>query len=68
MQQILERSYQYASFFLDSGVRPGQLVAFYMRNSPEYIFAWFGLLAIVSSVLLEARWTVYPWSSHRILS
>lgn len=36
---------QYAAFFLELGVRPGQLVAFYLQNSPDFLFAWVGLLA-----------------------
>jgi len=27
-------------------VRPGQLVAFYLQNAPEFMFAWLGLWAI----------------------
>ena len=38
---------QYAQHFLELGVRPGELVAFYLQNSPEFIFAWLGLWAIV---------------------
>lgn len=37
---------QYAAYFLESGVRPGDLVGFYLQNSPEFCFAWIGLLAI----------------------
>ncbi|SLM40462.1 AMP-dependent synthetase/ligase [Lasallia pustulata] len=37
---------QYASYFLSLGVRPGDLVALYLQNVPEYMFAWLGLLAI----------------------
>ena len=38
---------QYAGYFLGLGVRPGELVAFYLQNSPEFISAWLGLWAIV---------------------
>jgi acyl-CoA synthetase (AMP-forming)/AMP-acid ligase II len=31
---------------LAQGVKPGDLVAFYLQNSPDFMFAWFGLLAI----------------------
>ncbi|KAI0377327.1 fatty acid transporter [Hypomontagnella monticulosa] len=38
---------QYAQWFLKhGGVKPGDLVAFFMANSPDFIFAWMGLLAI----------------------
>ena len=37
---------QYAAFFLEAGVRPGQIVAFYLQNAPEFFFAWLGLWAI----------------------
>lgn len=40
------RACQYAAYFLDLGIRPGDLVAFYLQNSPEFIFAWLGLWAI----------------------
>ncbi|RDW83808.1 putative very-long-chain acyl-CoA synthetase family protein (CefD1) [Aspergillus mulundensis] len=34
---------QYAHFFLARGVKRGALVAFYLQNRPEFIFAWLGL-------------------------
>lgn len=38
---------QYAQWFLKhGGVKPGDLVAFFMANSPDFVFAWMGLLAI----------------------
>jgi acyl-CoA synthetase (AMP-forming)/AMP-acid ligase II len=37
---------QYAQWFLSQGVRPNQLVAFYLINQPELIIAWFGLWCI----------------------
>ncbi|KAI1099799.1 fatty acid transporter [Jackrogersella minutella] len=41
------RTNQYAQWFLtDGGVKPGDLVAFFMANSPDFVFAWMGLLAI----------------------
>ena len=40
------RANQYATYFLGLGVMPGDLVAFYLQNSPEFFFAWVGLLAI----------------------
>lgn len=38
---------QYATYFLELGIRPGELVAFCLQNSPEFICAWLGLWAIV---------------------
>ena len=43
---LSRRANQYATYFLALGVRPGDLVAFYLQNSPEFFFAWVGLLAI----------------------
>ncbi|KAH9993477.1 fatty acid transporter [Xylariaceae sp. FL0662B] len=40
------RSNQFAQFFLQNGVRPGDLVAFFMANSPDFVFAWMGLWAV----------------------
>ncbi|KAL4905250.1 hypothetical protein BDW74DRAFT_185296 [Aspergillus multicolor] len=34
---------QYAHFFLSRGVKKGELVAFYLQNRAEFIFAWLGL-------------------------
>lgn len=45
-KEIHTRACQYASFFLELDVRPGQLVALYLQNSPEFIFVWLGLWAI----------------------
>ncbi|KAI1775945.1 fatty acid transporter [Hypoxylon cercidicola] len=36
----------YAQWFLKYGVKPGDLVAFFMANSPDFVFAWMSLLAI----------------------
>lgn len=32
--------------FLELGVRPGDIVAFFLTNSPEFLMAWLGLWAI----------------------
>ncbi|OAA63536.1 AMP-dependent synthetase/ligase [Niveomyces insectorum RCEF 264] len=45
-QEVYDRANQYAQWFLLQGVRPGDLVAFYMINSPDFITAWIGLQAI----------------------
>lgn len=37
---------RYAAWFLDAGVKPGDCVGFYLQNSPDFMFAWMGLLAV----------------------
>lgn len=37
---------QYAQWFLDNGVQPGECVGFYLQNSPDFMLAWMGLLSI----------------------
>ncbi|KAH8883574.1 acetyl-CoA synthetase-like protein [Thozetella sp. PMI_491] len=44
--ELLLRGNQYANWFLAQGVRPGDLVSFFMINSPDFIFAWVGLWAV----------------------
>jgi acyl-CoA synthetase (AMP-forming)/AMP-acid ligase II len=41
-----DRVNQYGNWFVSHGVKSGDLVAFYLANSPDFIFAWFGLLSI----------------------
>ncbi|WYZ35997.1 hypothetical protein EsH8_X_000644 [Colletotrichum jinshuiense] len=41
-----DRSNQYAQLFISCGVKPGDFVALLMQNSPDFAFAWMGLLAI----------------------
>ncbi|EFQ34361.1 AMP-binding enzyme [Colletotrichum graminicola M1.001] len=41
-----DRSNQYAQLFLCHGVKAGDFVALFMQNSPDFVFAWMGLLAI----------------------
>ncbi|KAK3393897.1 hypothetical protein B0H63DRAFT_498822 [Podospora didyma] len=43
---LLNKAHQFAGWFLAQGVRRGDLVAFFMPNSPDFIFAWVGLWAI----------------------
>ncbi|CAK7242640.1 MAG: hypothetical protein STHCBS139747_004136 [Sporothrix thermara] len=45
-KELYDRANQYAQWFLAQGVQPGDLVAFFMINSPDFITAWLGLLAI----------------------
>ncbi|OJJ38348.1 hypothetical protein ASPWEDRAFT_734696 [Aspergillus wentii DTO 134E9] len=37
---------QYAHFFLSKGVKPGDLVGFYLRNRAEFMIAWLALWSI----------------------
>lgn len=45
-REIQDQACQYAHFFLSQGVKKGDLVALYLQNSNEYIFAWIGLWSI----------------------
>lgn len=44
--QAYDRINQWAQWYLKQGVKPGDLVAFYLHNSPDFMFAWFGLWAV----------------------
>ncbi|KAI0145469.1 fatty acid transporter [Xylariaceae sp. FL1272] len=44
--EAFSRANQYAHFFLSQGVKPGDLVALFMGNSPDFVLAWMGLWAI----------------------
>lgn len=37
---------RYAHYLQSKGVKPGDIVAMYMMNRPEFLFCWIGLLAI----------------------
>ncbi|KAI1846123.1 hypothetical protein JX266_007648 [Neoarthrinium moseri] len=50
--ETYHRANQYAQFFLSHGVKPGDLVALFMANSPDFVFAWLGLFAIGSAPAL----------------
>jgi len=45
-KQLYERGNQYANWYLSQGIRRGDLVAFFMLNSADFVFAWVGLWAI----------------------
>lgn len=45
-KQSYDRVNQWAQYFIAQGIKPGELVAFYLHNSPDFMFAWFGLWAI----------------------
>jgi acyl-CoA synthetase (AMP-forming)/AMP-acid ligase II len=44
--ETLGRVHQYAQWYLSQGVKPNDLVSFYLTNSPDFIFAWLGLWAV----------------------
>jgi acyl-CoA synthetase (AMP-forming)/AMP-acid ligase II len=44
--QVYDKVNQYAHWYLARGVKPHDIVAFYLHNSPEFMFAWLGLLAV----------------------
>jgi acyl-CoA synthetase (AMP-forming)/AMP-acid ligase II len=44
--QAYERSHQWANWFLEQGIKPHDYIAFYMMNSPDFIFAWLGAWAV----------------------
>lgn len=44
--QAYDRVNQYGQWYLSLGVKPGDLVAFYLQNSPDFMFAWIGLWSI----------------------
>ncbi|QSZ36580.1 hypothetical protein DSL72_006460 [Monilinia vaccinii-corymbosi] len=41
-----DRVHQYGQWYLTQGVKPGDLVAFYLQNSPNLLLAWLGLWSI----------------------
>jgi acyl-CoA synthetase (AMP-forming)/AMP-acid ligase II len=45
-QEAHDLACQYGHFFLSSGIQPGQLVAFYLQNRPEFLVVWLGLWSI----------------------
>ncbi|PGH01255.1 hypothetical protein AJ80_09039 [Polytolypa hystricis UAMH7299] len=45
-QQVHTRAVQYARYFLSRGIKPGDLVAFYLMNSPDFAIIWLGLWCI----------------------
>ncbi len=45
-QQTHDKAVQWAQFFLANGVKPGDLVATYLMNSPDFLTIWFGLFCI----------------------
>lgn len=46
-QEAFKRVCQFSAFFLEKNVQPGEVVALYLLNAPEFMFAWLALWAIV---------------------
>lgn len=49
---LYRRSVQYARWARDNGIGPGDTVALFMRNRPEYLAAWLGIVSSGASALL----------------
>ena len=45
-RQTYDQVHQFAQWFLQQGVKPGDLVSFYLTNSAEFVMAWLALWAI----------------------
>ncbi|KAH8724783.1 hypothetical protein GQ44DRAFT_617405 [Phaeosphaeriaceae sp. PMI808] len=45
-QEVHDRAVQWAHFFLDQGVKPGDMVATYLINSADFLVIWLGLFCI----------------------
>lgn len=57
--QMRDRSRQVAQAWHEAGVRRGDRVAFLVDNSPEFLFAWFGL-ARIGAVLVAVNTGLTP--------
>jgi acyl-CoA synthetase (AMP-forming)/AMP-acid ligase II len=44
--EVYERACQYGNYFLSIGIKPGDMVAMYILNSPEYMITLLGLWSI----------------------
>lgn len=45
-REVRARTAQYAQLFRSKGVQKGEIVAFYLQNSADFLIAWLGLLSI----------------------
>ncbi|GAD91589.1 hypothetical protein PVAR5_0161 [Paecilomyces variotii No. 5] len=45
-QEVYALASKWGHYFLSLGVKPGDLVALYLQNSPEFLIVWLGLLSI----------------------
>ncbi|KAL9093839.1 MAG: hypothetical protein Q9165_003762, partial [Trypethelium subeluteriae] len=44
--EVHDRAARYAQYFISTGVEPGELVAFYMQNSTDFVVIWLALFCI----------------------
>ncbi|OAP56783.1 hypothetical protein AYL99_08895 [Fonsecaea erecta] len=44
--QLYEETLRFAQWLLEQGVKPGELVAMYMVNSPQFFITWFACSAV----------------------
>ena len=44
--QMYEEALRYAQWMIEQGVKPGELVAMYMVNSPRFLFVWWACAAV----------------------
>ncbi|KAL9069646.1 MAG: hypothetical protein Q9157_006086 [Trypethelium eluteriae] len=45
-QEVHDRAARYAQYFIAKGVKPGELVAFYLQNSADFVVIWLALFCI----------------------
>jgi acyl-CoA synthetase (AMP-forming)/AMP-acid ligase II len=45
-QEVHDKAVQWAHFFLEQGVKPGDMVATYLTNSADFVVIWLGLWCI----------------------
>lgn len=44
--QLYENTVRFAQYMISQGIKPGELVAMYLTNSPHFMFVWFATMAI----------------------
>lgn len=44
--QLYEHTLGYAQYMIDQGIKPKELVAMYLTNSPHFMFVWFATMVI----------------------
>jgi len=62
--QLLARVNQYGWWYLSQGVRPGDIVALMMVNSPDLVLAWVGLWSIGAAPAMINHNLVGPPLQH----
>ena len=45
-QEVRDQAIQWGHWFLEQGIAPGDLVAMYLINSPDFMIIWMGILSI----------------------